>query len=442
MRSFTLPTIFAAAVLAIAPALAAPGSGPGTSVAADSPSPTTTANCAGTSTGRIPLNDLGAGFYFGAQGGLYAGGVNQRPAGHNAAGIAIAQALTAIDTLGNPDPSGSVVLISIGMSNCTQEFSNFVPKCAADPVKRPEVVPIDCAVGGQTASVIKNPAAWYWDSVATRLRGRGSSPLQVQVVWIKEANAGPTGNFSTSSAALLRDFGSMIRTIKDKLPNVKLAYFTSRIYAGYATTALNPEPYAYESGFVVKQLISAQIAGEDSLNYDPGGGAVEAPWMAWGPYLWADGLTPRSDGMTWACADFANDGTHPATSGRAKVADSLLAFFRADETTTPWYAIGAVGVPRAPRTTRAALTLAARPVPASREVALVLDGIPDGDWRIEIVDAGGRKVRSLDAGTANATPFAARWDLRDDAGRRLRPGVYWAHLVTRAARAGTKVVIR
>ena len=29
--------------------------------------------------------------------------------------------------------------------------------------------------------------------------------------------------------------------------------------------------------------------------------------MAWGPYLWADGEVPRSDGLQWFCSDFASD---------------------------------------------------------------------------------------------------------------------------------------
>ena len=49
-------------------------------------------NCAGTSTGMIPVNDLGPGFYKGVQGGLYPGGSNLRPATHEAAGVAIASA--------------------------------------------------------------------------------------------------------------------------------------------------------------------------------------------------------------------------------------------------------------------------------------------------------------------------------------------------------------
>src|SRR5205814_5733577 len=100
----------------------------------------------------------------------------------------------------------------------------------------------------------------------------------------------------------------------------------SRIYAGYATgvSALNPEPYAYESGFAVKWLIEGQINGADSVNYDPARGPVQAPWLSWAPYLWADGLTPRNDGLTWVCSSFQSDGTHPSATGRDIVADSLL----------------------------------------------------------------------------------------------------------------------
>src|SRR5205085_8298511 len=106
-------------------------------------------NCAGTSTGMIPLIDLGTGLYHGYPGGLYGAGSNVRPPAHDAAGIAIANALGPLDTLGAPDPAGRIVLISIGMSNCTQEFSTFVPIANADPQRDPHVRVIDCALGGQ-----------------------------------------------------------------------------------------------------------------------------------------------------------------------------------------------------------------------------------------------------------------------------------------------------
>lgn len=73
------------------------------------------------------------------------------------------------------------------------------------------------------------------------------------------------------------------------------------------------------------------------MNFDPARGQVRAPWLAWAAYLWADGLTPRSDGLVWRCEDFQDDGTHLSPSGREKVADMLLEFFKADPTTVTWF---------------------------------------------------------------------------------------------------------
>lgn len=384
--------------------------------------PAEASNCAVTSVGKTPLTDLGLGFYQGSQGGLYPGGSNARPAAHQAAGLSIARAIAPLDTFGTPSSSGRVVMISIGMSNCTQEFSAFVPKATADPLRRASVRPIDCALGGQSSDVIVDPIAAYWDTVYTRLRGHGSSPLQPQIVWIKEARKNPAGGFPGSAEGFMQDLGTIVRLIEQKLPNVRLCYITSRIYAGYATgvSTLNPEPYAYESGFAVKWLIEAQIAGVDSLRFDASQGAPQAPWLSWGPYLWADGLTPRSDGFTWACSSFQSDGTHPSATGRDIVADSLLAFFEQDDTTAPWYSNAVAGIPGGP-TPGERLRLTVGPNPARASVTIALDG--RGDWPVEVLDDSGRRVRTL----AGSAPGGVRflWDLRDQSGRRVPSGVYW-----------------
>ena len=401
-------------------------------------SPARAADCTGTSTGLVPLNDLGAALYQGIPGGLYPGGVNQRPASHDAAGRAIALGIVPLDTLGQPDPvNGRVVLISIGMSNATQEFRRFVQKSDADPLRLATTRVIDCAVGGQAANVIDDPSVPYWDSVATRLRGRGSSPLQAQVAWIKEADAGPTGNFAVSSETLAVHLARIVAILKSKCPNVKLAYFTSRIYAGYATTTLNPEPYAYESGFAVRRVIERQLAGDPALNHDPGAGPVTAPWLAWGPYLWADGLTARSDGLTWDCSEFATDGTHPATAAQLKVADGLLAFFRWDATTAPWYRVPGE-LDAGPRTAASGLSLSAAPNPSAQATVFSLTSPQGLPWRLEIVDAAGRRVH-LAAGVGTGTRERVAWDGRAN-GAPAPAGAYWARLDAGGRRVGTLLV--
>jgi PKD repeat protein len=87
----------------------------------------------------------------------------------------------------------------------------------------------------------------------------------------------------------------------------------------------------------VRWTIEDQLKGSANLNFDPKKGAVVAPWIAWGPYLWADGTNPRSDGFVWLCSDLEADFTHPSASGRHKVAHELLAFFKTHPTATPWF---------------------------------------------------------------------------------------------------------
>ena len=300
-------------------------------------------DCTRTSVGFKPLSELGTDLYQGYPGGLYPEGQNVPPPEHEAAGLALANQIQPLDAHGQPNSqNGRIVLLSIGMSNTTQEFSAFMRIANADRERNPRLVIVDGAQGGMSANRIINPddganGTRFWTTVSQRLERAGVTPNQVQVAWVKQADPGPTLAFPADAEQLQGELAIIARILKDRFPNIKIAYYSSRIYAGYATTRLNPEPFAYQSGFAVKWLIESQINGDPELNYDPARGQVNAPWLAWGPYLWADGLTPRQDGLTWECDDFQTDGTHPSESGRQKVANLLLDFFKTDPTARPWF---------------------------------------------------------------------------------------------------------
>lgn len=311
--------------------------------------------------GRVPLIDMGNRTYLGFTGGLFANGSNAMPAAHAAVGAARARAVRRLDLSGNPSASGKIVLMSAGFSNPSQEWCDvlsfpcnswtFTGQAAADPaVNHAAVAIVNGALGGQTAEFWRSPTDANYDRVRDSvLVPQGFSEAQVQVIWIKTANADPTislPNAQGDAIQLVTQNGDILRAMKIRYPNLQMVFFSSRIYAGYANTGQNPEPYAYETGFAVKWTVQAQIdqmanggtivdARAGDLNY-----STVAPWVTWGPYLWADGLNPRSDGLTWAIGEFEADGTHPGTGAETKVGTRLLNFFKTDPHTSCWFLAG------------------------------------------------------------------------------------------------------
>jgi hypothetical protein len=307
---------------------------------------------------REPLTEM-VGPYKGFPGRLYPGS-NQMPSDHAAAGAARAAAIVPRNTAGVPHAAGKYVLVSIGMSNTTQEFCSaggglpcdpftFMGQAAADPaVNKATLVLANGALGGRSADFWDSPSDPDYDRVRdTVLAPQGLTEAQVQIAWVKVANPGPTTALTSAQAdayRLLAQIGNIVRALKVRYPHLQQVYLSSRIYAGYATTTLNPEPYAYESGFAVKWAVAAQIRQMRTGVIDPRAGDLDydgvAPWIAWGPYLWARGAEPREDGLRWLPADFVADGTHPSNSGRQKVGTLLLAFFKTAPPARCWFLAG------------------------------------------------------------------------------------------------------
>jgi hypothetical protein len=300
---------------------------------------------AGERTGLIPVTELGENRYKDQTGGLYGGGHNTPPDSHATAAKEQTALIMPRDANGVPSESGSIVLISLGMSNTTQEFSAFKKLADADPNKSPHVVIVDCAQGGQAARQWAYPSSdpgrrSPWTVMDQRLAKAHVEPNQVQVVWMKQAEMNPSqyGVFPAHAQTLRDNMAIILRMLTARFPNLRIAYLSSRIYAGYAMSALNPEPYAYESAFSVRWLIEDQIGNDPNLNCDAAQGPVTSPLLLWGPYFWADGIQPRvSDDLVWLREDFGPDGTHPSESGRQKVAQMLMDFFTNDANTRQWF---------------------------------------------------------------------------------------------------------
>ena len=320
------------------------------------------ADCSVTSIGFVPINDLGPALYLGQyQGGLYPGGSNSPPPAHFAEGRARALAIRPLDALGNPDPSGRIVLMSVGYSNATQEWCNGPPvncqswtfKGRADADSRVNHVTLDIvngAKGGEPAPNWDEPTDANYDRILNQvLTPQGLTEAQVQIIWLKLTTSGPTISLPNSNAEAFQLVGllaDIVRTFRIRYPNIRMVFVSSRIYAGYAgypvpMSGAHPEPYAYESGFSVKWLVQAQINQMATGAIDPLAGDLDsdtvAPFLAWGPYFWADGESPRSDGLQYFCSDIQPDGLHPAQGAQSKVGQMLHEFMLTSRFATPWF---------------------------------------------------------------------------------------------------------
>ena len=257
--------------------------------------------------------------YQGFEGLLYDGS-NQRPA-------ALTAAAPAIEPI-----NGRIVMASLGFSNVQQEFAAFMGQVEvlqndSGSGVNPDLELVNLATPGCVASSTSSLEARNgrcWGSFLNKLSAAGISPAEVQVIWMKVYSTTRGLEFPAYLPLWSEDVHGTLDTALQQFPNLKQVYLSSRIYSYEDPTfpSLSPEPYAYQSGFAVKELVAEQHPGL---------------WVSWGPYLWANGAEPRSDGLVWLPDDFQSDGTHPSSMGASKVSEMLLGFFGSDEAASQWF---------------------------------------------------------------------------------------------------------
>jgi hypothetical protein len=295
--------------------------------------------------------------------GLLYSGSNTMPKDHDADGLAAAERVQPLDTAGQPDPDGKIVVVGMGFSNWTYELCYNVQTgvCRtgtfldisefSTAVNHASLVLVDCAVPGEVSDRWLDDTYGNYTHCLTQLQTAGVTEAQVQVILYKNARKFPRQSLTKKTICsadstvdvcrLESDIANAARYMKIRYPSVQQLFLHSRIYGGYAAAgSLNPEPFAYESGFAVKWLIDAQIQQQHTGVVDPTAGDVSynaVPWMAWGPYFWASGSTSRADGVSWTANDFRlSDMTHPSAQGVSKVSGMMLEFYLSSPY-SPWF---------------------------------------------------------------------------------------------------------
>ncbi|MEZ5013679.1 MAG: T9SS type A sorting domain-containing protein [Chitinophagales bacterium] len=308
-------------------------------------------DCAHTSTGNIPINDLGAGYYLGYQGGLYPDGSNDMPNGHAKSGIFFANNIKPLDKNGNVDlDSGKVVFMAFGASTMGNTFNYFKTMVNNTPdIYNPCLALVNGCIGGKGLETMIPPGHhWYWEYLAdTLMQANDISAEQVQIGWIKSASKDDTINiFPLQADSIYSKYIRAINELKKNFPNLKILYINSHAYGGYAgdmsdNADIAGEPAAYFGGFSVKWVIEDQLNGSSDLKYL--GKYAKSPWLSWGPYYWADGINPReTDGLTWECDEFDPEGGgfHLSDSGKMKEAQMMIDLLVNSNAASKWFLNG------------------------------------------------------------------------------------------------------
>jgi len=260
-------------------------------------------------TDPVALPALGQDYYLGEMGGLYPGGSNAVPAAYQTNEID-----PAIATLGG---DSHIVVLCLGMSNLKHSCDELISRL--DGAVNPAVTIVN---GGQPG---RAQQAWdgilsdqVWVNADKRLTQAGESPGAVDVVLYFNAWGYPDeSDFTTYITTMRGSLQSTMDNIAAHYANTQLIYLTSREYAGFATSNLNPEPWAYWDGFAVKGLIADRINGVSST-----------PPLLWQAYQW-DASWPAS---------YYVDGVHLSAAGLDAAGDLWLAALL----TQPWFAAGPV----------------------------------------------------------------------------------------------------
>lgn len=261
--------------------------------------------------GLVPLTDLGPGMtYKGYDGGLYGQGSNQPPTALLNAALGAAAAVQPLNRSGARSPHGRIGVIAIGQSTTRQWFPYFQRLARQLPSR---FVLVNAGQDGKvTQSWAYSSGPWVQASRMVASSGLTRFQVQVAIVDLLRIYPWKDGGLQAQIKAYRADLTRIVAKAKASYPNLRLVYVLPFHYAGYTDGRVTREPYGYQEGFGVRQLIEKQ-------------GRV-SPVLLWGPYVWADMANPA----------YYYDGIHFTTPGRSQMASLMWSFWKQDPVAQKW----------------------------------------------------------------------------------------------------------
>ena len=269
-------------------------------------------------------------------------------------GRAFAALMQPINASGQYDTAGNIVLLSLGMSNASDEWCgvgsdmgnngvdnlcgspsysgaspsvySFMQQASMKSGLNKSLVIVNGAISSQEAcdytlwstsqslpsfcTAIPTGAGGAarvdYDAILSDQLTPHSPRLyesQVQAIWLKEADVAIVQQMSKSNIGSLgcasctpdaynleSNLANIVRAAKHRYPNLRIVFLTSRSFGAFTGFLPTEEPYAYEGGFANKWLVKAQI---DQMN---NGGCVTDTHAQDLNYLYTPSATCGSSG--------------------------------------------------------------------------------------------------------------------------------------------------
>ena len=277
---------------------------------------------------NIPINDPDQFIFEGLYSGLYPWGNSLINNQYKTDYINICKSIGNINTIGKNEVEENIIILSLGPSNPHKIFDGINTAEYNDANFGENIRFVNGAIGGIDFNDILNITGPYWLQVDSILQSQNISASEVQVIFCIEDDLLNHDTTIARAFELKENYIQLLEQIRLKYPNCVLFLAGDKGYNNYSNEERFSEPKGYLNGWAIKLLV------EDYIN----GNLPEYPFINWLDYYWADGDTPRWDGLTYHLSDFIGpDYIHLTTEKAQELGLATHEKLKSDQGALYWY---------------------------------------------------------------------------------------------------------
>jgi len=274
-----------------------------------------------------PINNPISFMYSGRSSGLYSWGNALIDNTYETDYINANKEIKTLNTAGNSAVNGKIGILQIGGSNPGILFNGLKAVQQDDAGFGSKLTFVNAGLNAMDLSDILKPDTDYWNTVQSLLSANGISALQVEVIFCVEDNLKNSDKTFNRAVSLKNDFIDLLDLVRTKYPNCKVFLIGDRAYTGYATDIMHKEPVGYLNGWGVKLFVEEYSSGL----------LPKYPVVNWLDYYWANGETPRFDGLTYVRSDYRSGYIHFTDEKAYELSEGTHQKLKTDIGTSNWY---------------------------------------------------------------------------------------------------------